>query len=99
MSLLDKFAKKVEPVLEPKVKPKKSPEKPKLDKSLESPYLEGPKSKMTIDGLRGLKLLTTGIGDKKSSKETIERELKQRLFNPSEFARFLKNLAEYLESI
>ena len=55
--------------------------------------------KMTTDGLRGLKLLTTGIGDKESDKNSLERELKRRLFNPNEFAHFLKNLANYLESI
>ena len=67
-----------------------------LLKSIEPPKAE---IRMTIDGLRGLKLLTTNIGDKLSDKATLERELKQRLFNPSEFATFLKNLATYLESI
>jgi len=34
-----------------------------------------------------------------SKKEALEHELKRRLFHPPEFARFLLNLAQYLESI
>jgi len=53
--------------------------------------------KMTLDGLRGLYLLSTGIGDKISSKQILQNKLKNKLLNPKNFGVFLQNLAIFLE--
>lgn len=73
---------------------------PKIEKDI--PKVEDdskPEIKMTIDGLRGLYLLASGIGDKKMDKDKIGQKLKETLFKPQEFGGFLRNLATYLESI
>ncbi|NVM04374.1 MAG: hypothetical protein HWN67_18760 [Candidatus Helarchaeota archaeon] len=55
--------------------------------------------RVTIDALRCSKLFATGVGDKKSSKGKISREMKTLLLNLKNFGLFLKNLADFLESI
>ncbi|NVM28855.1 MAG: hypothetical protein HWN65_08425 [Candidatus Helarchaeota archaeon] len=60
---------KEKPLIEPKPETKEV-------KPIEIPKKE---IRMSIDGLRGLKLLTTGIGDKKSNKDQLGRELNHRL--------------------
>ena len=93
-----------QPILKPKIEA--SEKKPKVPKKEELPIEPQMKEKesetevqMTIDGLRGLKRLATGIGDKLSNKATIEREVKQSLSTSKGFAVFIKNLMNYLESI
>ena len=99
MGSLTDLVKETKEEAKPEQKP--IPKSKKIPKIKEQPQKEEPKPEvhMTIDGLRGLKLLATGIGDKTSDKPALEQELKRRLFNPNEFAHFLKNLASYLESI
>jgi hypothetical protein len=69
---------------------------------LPKPILEekGPSEvRMTLDGIRGLYLIASGYGDKKSKKEELEQKLKESLLNPLGFGSFLENLSKYLKSI
>lgn len=58
-----------------------------------------PEVKMTLDGIRGLYLISSGKGDKTSNKVVLEQKLKESLLNPSGFGQFLENLSKYLKSI
>jgi hypothetical protein len=54
---------------------------------------------MTLDGLRGLYLIASGIGDKKANKTALEQKLKAELLTPAGFGSFMENLAKYLKSV
>lgn len=55
--------------------------------------------RMTLDGIRGLYLVATGIGDKKMKKEELDDKLKKLLLTPKGFGQFQLNLANYFLSI
>jgi hypothetical protein len=75
------------------------PKEPKVVSNTPNEEESKPEVKMTIDGLRGIKLLATDQGDKLSDKVTLAQEIKQLLSTPKGFAHFNKNLMNYLETI
>lgn len=77
------------------IKSKPKDEKPKIQVEQKS----NSEVKMTLDGIRGLILIASGYGDKKSKKEELELKLKESLLNPKGFGDFLENLSKYLKSI
>lgn len=60
---------------------------------------EGKSINMTLDGIRGLFLIATGIGDKKSNKIILEQKLKEILLTPMGFGSFMENIAKYLKTV
>lgn len=58
-----------------------------------------PSPTLTLDTIRGLYFLSTGIGDKSRSKAVLETELKTTLLDPHHFGKFLSNLATYLQGV
>lgn len=91
---------------ESKVEPKKVKKKVKVKEIVveDTPLQKGnlyyfPTVNMTIDALRGIYRILTGIGDKKLTKQQLEMKIKEELLKPDSFGIFLKNLSTYLESI
>lgn len=94
---------------QPEEAPKKKTTIPKPKKEIPIPIVENvttipqpikqePKT-LTLDAIRGLYLLATGIGDKTAKKEQLEAQLKSQLLTPKAFGKFLETLAQYLQTI
>lgn len=102
MSFLLKKEQTEEPPKKKTIIPKPKTEKPiplvENISTIPQQVKQEPKT-LTLDAIRGLYLLATGIGDKTAKKEQLEAQLKTQLLTPKAFGKFLETLAQYLQTI